>query len=192
LQSARDAAVIARRHRACRCANILCCGVAERRRAAKAAALLGASPAERPEIEKRFRRVVLNELVDQRIGRGVCAWQPYKGQYYAHRFAVLRSFACAGILDVAATAAAGRAVWTVTPCPSLADFRDQDLRDTSVTWQALAGATIPEIISVTGHTPQSATQILKHYLAVHPEMADKAIGKMVAWFDAGGETEFGL
>lgn len=166
---------------------------AARRRAAKAEAMLAASPAERADIEARFRRVILNELVDWRIGReGRVSWQPYNGEYYAHRFAVLRSYAMAGILDVAATAAAGRAVWTIPPCPSLEDIRDADLRDTAVTWMALAGATIPEIISVTGHSPQSATQILKHYLAVHPEMADAAIGKMVRWFDEGGETEFGL
>jgi hypothetical protein len=27
---------------------------------------------------------------------------------------------------------------------------------------------------------------------VHPEMADAAIRKMVAWYEADGETEFGL
>jgi hypothetical protein len=45
---------------------------------------------------------------------------------------------------------------------------------------------------VTGHSPQSATAVLKHYLATHPEMADTAIGKMMAWSDAGGEVEIGL
>lgn len=165
----------------------------ERRRPAKAAALLAARPSERKDIEARFRRVVLNELVDARLGfEGRVSWEPYKGEYYSHRFAVLRSFACAGILDVPATKDAGRAVWIVKPCASLEDFRDADLRDTAVTWMALAGATIPEIISVTGHTAVSATQILKHYLAVHPEMADAAIGKMVRWFEEGGETEFGI
>lgn len=29
------------------------------------------------------------------------------------------------------------------------------------------------------------------YLASHPEMADSAIHKMVVWYEAGGETEFG-
>lgn len=168
-------------------------GAAERRRPAKAEALLAAKASERADIEARFRYVILNEMADPRIGRdGRVPWRPYRGEHYAHRFAVLRSYAVAGILDVAATAACGRAVWIVRPCKSLDDFRDQDLRDTAVTWMALAGCTIPEIISVTGHSPQSATQILKHYLAVHPEMADAAIGKMVRWFDAGGETEFGF
>ena len=54
---------------------------------------------------------------------------------------------------------------------------------------ALGGATIPEICAVTGHSLQSATRILKHYLAVHPEMADAAIGKMLAWYDEGGNEE---
>jgi hypothetical protein len=39
---------------------------------------------------------------------------------------------------------------------------------------------------------ESATSILKHYLARHPEMADASIGKMIEWFDAGGETETGI
>lgn len=80
----------------------------------------------------------------------------------------------------AALVAAG-AVPVLAPCPSLADFRDQDLRDTAVTWMALAGATIPEIVSVTGHSEQSATQILKHYLGRHPEMAASAIAKAASW-----------
>lgn len=166
---------------------------AERRRPAKAEALMAASPQERQMIERRFRRVILNELVDRRAGMGNRqSWSPFERGYYSHRFARLRSYAVAGILDVAATAGAGRAVWIVKPCPSLEDFNDADLRDTAVTWMALAGATIPEIISVTGHTAASANTILKHYLAQHPEMADAAIGKMMAWFDAGGETEIGL
>jgi hypothetical protein len=163
----------------------------ERRRSARAEALVGEPPAGRPAIERRFRHVVLNEQPPTRIDRGA-QWQPMDRYRYSDRFGLLRSHAVAGVLDVAATAAAGRAVWTVAPCPSLDDFRDQDLRDTAVTWMALAGATIPEIISVTGHTAQSANTILKHYLAQHPEMADAAIGKMIAWFDAGGETEIGL
>ena len=56
----------------------------------------------------------------------------------------------------------------------------------------LAGATIPEIAAVTGHSHESCTQILKHYLAQHPEMASSAIAKMIAWYDADGETEIGL
>ncbi len=83
-------------------------------------------------------------------------------------------------------------------CPSLAGgggalaFHEADLRDTAVTWLALAGATIPEICAISGHSLASATRILKHYLAAHPQMADAGIGKMIAWDEAGGETETGL
>lgn len=50
---------------------------------------------------------------------------------------------------------------------------------------ALAGATLPEIVAVTGHSLASAHAILKHYLARHPELADAAIGKMTAWYEKG-------
>jgi len=42
----------------------------------------------------------------------------------------------------------------------------------------------PQIISVTGHELGSATQILKHYLACDPELADEAIRQMIAWYGA--------
>lgn len=185
---------------------------AERRREARAAALLAAPPAERARVELRFSRVVLEEAT----------WQaPDRFAYYKRIFAPAREAAVRGVLEdgtlgpahdhaegEAASAArpssaarperqargadAPREAFRVRPCPSLTDFTDQDLRDTAVTWLALAGSTIPEIISVTGHTAQSATLILKHYLARHPEMADSAISKMVAWYDADGETETGL
>lgn len=164
---------------------------AERRRAAKAEALLAAAtPEERRKVEERFARVILNEHIDERFER--CLWNSYEGKTYSRAFAEVRAAAIAGVVDQAASEKAGRTVWKVEPCPSLEDFFDRDLRDTAVTWMALAGATIPEIISVTGHTAQSATRILRHYLAMHPEMADSAIGKMVAWYDEGGETEIGF
>jgi hypothetical protein len=146
----------------------------ERRRAARAEALLAAAtPEARAEVDARFAYVILDEAWDTRPATPRQRWQPFRGQHYTHVFAEIR-------------AAAAKA------CPTLADFHEADLRDTAVTWMALAGAEIPEIISVTGHSPQSATQILKHYLATHPEMADEAMRKMVAWYDAGGETEIGL
>lgn len=157
---------------------------AERRRAAKAEALLGAEADERPAIERRFKRVILNEHVDQRYNK--CQWQTFQGQHYSHVFAKVRAIAVAGIRHE------NGVDWIVKPCPSLADFQEPDLRDTAVTWLALADCTIPEICAITGHELTSATRVLKHYLAVHPEMADSAIRKMAAWYDAGGETEFGI
>lgn len=156
-----------------------------RRRAAKAEAMLAAKTAEeRAAVEKRFARVVLNELVDERYQK--CFWRPYEGQTYTHAFAEIRALAVKGIRDEKGTG------WIVRPCQSLADFQERDLRDTSVTWLALAGATIPEICAITGHSMDSATRILKHYLAMHPELADAAMAKMITWFDAGGETEIGF
>lgn len=98
-------------------------------------------------------------------------WQPFSGERYRKAFTRIRELA------VKSSNALGLA-----PCPSLAGFRDQDWRDTAVTWLARAGATIPEICAVTGHSLESATSILKHYLARHPELADSAIAKMTAWY----------
>ncbi|YBV97555.1 hypothetical protein M1D80_11945 [Phyllobacteriaceae bacterium JZ32] len=145
-------------------------------------------------------------------------WQPFKKYHYRHVFADVRDAAIVGEINEEATLqnfktakamdaaiamaekklrsgqmhSDARIVYKFAPCPSLKSFMELDLRDTAVTWLALAGATIPEICSITGHTMVSATRILKHYLARHPEMADSAIGKMIAWYDADGETEIGF
>lgn len=158
---------------------------AERRAAAKAEALLAAAPDERKAVEERFAHVVLDEAFDPRPGREARRWLPFSKYHYPHVFAEIRAAAVKGVPD-------GNGGWKVAPCPSLGDFRDQDLRDTAVTYMAMAGSTIAEIINVTGHTAESATRILKHYLARDPSLADSAIGKMVAWYEGGGETEFGL
>lgn len=110
-------------------------------------------------------------------------WQPYgdDGDRYRKRFAQVRAAAakfCPSLM--------GKGREDNTP------FFEMDLRDTSVTWLALAGATVPEICSVTGHTLDSATRILRHYLAQHPKMADAAISKMIEWYDSNGETEIGV
>ena len=68
-------------------------------------------------------------------------------------------------------------------CPSLAEKRFQDLRDTAVTRLALADCSLPQIAAITGHSPDSITQILKHYLVLQPEMADAAIAKLAAWLE---------
>ena len=69
-------------------------------------------------------------------------------------------------------------------CPSLAEKRYQDLRDTAVTRLALAGCSMAEIAAITGHSIPSITQIIKHYLVLQPEMADAAIAKLSAWLEA--------
>lgn len=130
-------------------------------------------------------------LIDEQQWR---PWPADEGDAYRKRFTKVRAAAVAGVLNEAATAAAaleGRnePLWIVEPCPSLEGFHDQDLRDTAVTWLARAGCTIPEIVSITGHTEASATTIMKHYLGRHPEMARSGMEKMRVWLDAKG-TKF--
>lgn len=157
---------------------------------------LSAAKARRPERAAGERHIVLDEST----------WKPMSGDRYRKLYGKVRDVAAAGLfvtpdgdpvavggkggLTIAAAtkrAAAGSLVMKVKPCPSVADLRDQDLRDTSVTWMALAGATIPEIISVTGHTAESAHQILKHYLARQPELADAALNKLIGWYEQAEE-----
>lgn len=100
-------------------------------------------------------------VVDEATGRD------YVLDTYRHKFAEVRAAAAATM-------------------PSIAGRRDQDLRDTAVTWLARAGCTIPQIAAITGHEPKSIYGILRHYLAMTPELADAAIDKLVAWMDREG------
>ena len=45
----------------------------------------------------------------------------------------------------------------------------------------LGGNSLPQICAVSGHSLQGAHTILKHDLALHPEMATTAIGNLVTW-----------
>ncbi len=63
---------------------------------------------------------------------------------------------------------------------------DQDLRDTAVTWLARAKATLPEIAAITGHSLKSIHDIMKHYLAITPELGDAGIRKFTAWMEREG------
>lgn len=66
------------------------------------------------------------------------------------------------------------------PLASLADFRDQDLRDTAVTWLTLSGCDKFEVAAITGHALKSIDQILAHYFGIHPELARRAMAKLQA------------
>jgi len=130
-------------------------------------------------------------LLDERHRR------PWNEHYYRKVFRVLRVAIATGALETidgrneptvmakrllkgvdirARLAAAG-----VELTPSLKDFRDQDLRDTAVTWLARARCDKFEIAAVTGHSLKSIDEILKHYLGLHPELARSAMAKMVSW-----------
>lgn len=142
---------------------------------------------EAPELEARMNaareRRRLAGIVNPRVILDESCWQPFPddGDRYRKRFAQLREEAAKLAPSLNGDAEAG-----------ILSFHEKDLRATAVTWMAMAGSTIPEIISVTGHQAASATNILKHYLAMHPDMADSALQKMISWYEAESETEFGL
>lgn len=163
-----------------------------------------------PQIQQRLAASHLRRKAANVISTHVIlfekTWNPFNVDTYHHYFSEIRRIAVFGLWrtvegnlscpvnerfkhlrHVATGPINGECL--VKPCPSLRDFHEADFRDTAVTWLALAGSTVPEICSVTGHSVQSATQVLRHYLAMHPEMADNAICKMVEWYDADGETE---
>ncbi len=121
---------------------------------------------------------------------------PWTGNHYRHVFARVRAAAAAGIVeldgvrivvptkpDAGLRKRLAGATWLIRPLPSIADLTDQDLRDTSVTWLARAGCSLPEIGAITGHSLASIHQIMRHYLAAHPELADNAIAKLVTWYE---------
>lgn len=120
---------------------------------------------DRLEENKRRRRdaniesdyIILNEKT----------WQPFKGDFYRKRFSEIR-----------------REAAKRPGLDTLTNFFEMDFRDTSVTWMSLGGSTLPEIVSVTGHSLQSASTVLQHYLARSPELADKAIDKLTAWYES--------
>ncbi len=144
--------------------------------------------------ERRKRAEVISPhvILDER------RWRPLLSSHYAHLFSEIRDAAARGL-----PAADGHP--EIKPMPSLVgkpvpdrpavegetllSLRDQDLRDTAVTWLANSGCSIPEICSITGHSMKTAHDILKHYLAINPELADTAISKMVAWYDGEEENE---
>jgi integrase len=63
----------------------------------------------------------------------------------------------------------------------ITDLHYHDLRGTAVTRLALAGCTVPEIASITGHSPRNVEAILEaHYLGGRVELAENAIVKLSA------------
>lgn len=154
-------------------------------------ARLAASALRRRKAHKVDPRVILDEQT----------WTPFKRRWWAKIFQDVRDLAAAGLMKGEAVSAAierqrsgadvelsGRE-WILQPVPSLADFRDQDLRDTAVTWMARGKSTIPQICAVTGHSAASAHSILKHYLSHSASMGDEAIEAMVRWYEDGDVEE---
>lgn len=61
-----------------------------------------------------------------------------------------------------------------------------DLRDTGITRLALAGATVPEIHAISGHSMKTIHDVLRHYLAIDDRLADAAIAKLKIWMEQEG------
>lgn len=115
-----------------------------------------------------YRVVSPNVVINERTGL------PYNGNTFQDHFAKVRRAAIAGKGD------------EVPPCETLKTFTFADLRDTAVTWYARAGATVPEIAAITGHSLASIHSILKHYLALDGHLADNAVNKLVDWMAREG------
>lgn len=123
---------------------------------------------EAPELQKRLQAAEQRRKVAGVISPYVIlderTWTPFTADHYRRRFENIRRVAALKL-------------------PTLKTLRDQDFRDTAVTWLAMAGCTIPQICAITGHSFKTANDILKHYLALNQEMADSAIAKLIVWFD---------
>lgn len=99
-------------------------------------------------------------------------WDPTTGRRYQpdtfrHRFAQVRARAA----EIA---------------PSVEDFYFMDLRDTAITWLANAGATVPEIAALSGHSLGTVHNILKHYLDANEAQANAGLDKLQIWIDEQG------
>lgn len=71
----------------------------------------------------------------------------------------------------------------------IVDLHFHDLRGTAVTRLALAGATVPEIASITGHSLKTVQEILdKHYLGGRLELAEAAIKKLDSVYGRSTKT----
>ncbi|MHA1134539.1 MAG: tyrosine-type recombinase/integrase, partial [Alphaproteobacteria bacterium] len=96
-----------------------------------------------------------------KIGR---AWQK---RYVARQFELARS----------------RAMETL---PEIAELHFHDTRGTAITMLAEAGATVPEIAAITGHSYRTITSILEKYLPRTKHLAEMAIAKL----ENSGRTNF--
>ena len=142
---------------------------------------------EAARLRRKDWRINYHEIVlDERARR------PFQADWYRKLFRIVATVASTGALpvkgklgQVAKSLMRGRDLAAVLdgfePLPSLEDFRDQDLRDTAVTWLALAGCDLAEIASITGHSLKTVQDVLKHYLGMHPELARSAIAKLTIW-----------
>ena len=88
--------------------------------------------------------------------------------------------------EVRRQAALGCDEMGIAPMPTIATKLFLDLRDTAVTRLALAGCDLIEIRAISGHSFETITSIMKHYLQMDESMADRAIDKLRDWMSKEG------
>ena len=138
------------------------------RAAARRAAAIEAAADKAKETGKPARLPPANLFVNE------ASWSAWTEKAYGIAYRAVRAAAVAGVKNDAGG-------WIVEPCPSVADLRDQDLRDTHLTWLANANANIAQMRSTSGLGLQSITQTLHHYMAIDVEQSDGAIANLEAW-----------
>lgn len=119
-------------------------------------ARLEAAKVRRHERNLQFRNVCIDERLNQ----------PWNEHSYRHVFAELRALAAATM-------------------GSIADLRDQDLRDTGISWARDGGAAFDMRRLLSGHSAQSAELEEKHYLAATPSQGDAAAQAILKTWEKG-------
>lgn len=106
-------------------------------------------------------------VISNRTGR------PYKEDHFRHVFAEVRE-SVAYEIPCFYDPAGGGVVQT-------ADLQFIDLRRTAVVHLGRAGATVPEIAALTGHSETTVHELLRVYLPRDRAVADAAITKLEAY-----------
>jgi integrase len=118
-------------------------------------------PSSSHERKRLARQIAPANVADPR------SEQEWNRHSFRHRFAEVRAAAA-------------------EKCPTLADFKFLDLRDTAVAWLHRAGCNAQEIRSVTGHSDETIHRILKRYLAIDTDTNDRAMAALDAWLTKQG------
>ncbi len=118
------------------------------------------------DMQRRRRADTVVSLAEKRLIIGEHG-EPYKSDFFRKKWALVRAE-------------------TATEVPAVASKQFLDLRDTAVTRLALAGCTLMQIRSITGHSLETVHQVLKHYLVLDDAMAKAAITQLTTWMEAEG------
>lgn len=131
------------------------------------------APAYKKRMDAAADRRKAREIISPYAHLNESTWAPWNHWTYRQHFSEIRA----------------EAAKTMPTCSTI---MEKDLRATGVTWMALANCTLPQICAVSGHSLQGAYIILKHYLALHPEMATTAIGNLVDWYENGSNADMAI